>query len=222
MGPIYFPPEGFLLGHWQTEVTSMDRAMAKDDDGPSAPSSLGDQRLASEAATDPVAREVLARRLAPRVRRLSVALLRGAHDAEDATQLALLEILRSAHTFRGESSLEVWADRIAVRTAIRIARKRRLASVRSEAGIEPDDLPGPSPSSSVAESLPRSILAYLEELPEARRTVLVLRHAMGYSIEEIAEYTCTSVNTVKDRLLAARDQVRKMVRRDLATRRRTS
>lgn len=175
-----------------------------------------DLRLALAAEADPLARENLARRLEPRVRRLSVALLRSVADAEDAAQLALLEIVRSASTFRGESRLEAWADRIAVRTAIKVARQRRLASVRS-GSVEPDDLPCPAPASALAEGLPRSILAYLDELPEARRTVLVLRHAMGYSVQEIAEATGASVNTVKDRLLSARDQVRKMVRRELAT-----
>ena len=174
-----------------------------------------DVRLALAADADPLARDALARRLEPRVRRLSLALLRSVADADDAVQLALLEIVRSASTFRGESRLEAWADRIAVRTAIRVARQRRLASVRS-GDVEPDDLPSSPPGSDLAEGLPRSILAYLDELPEARRTVLVLRHAMGYSIQEIAVATDASTNTVKDRLLSARDQVRKMVRRELA------
>jgi RNA polymerase sigma-70 factor (ECF subfamily) len=192
----------------------MDRAMAKDDEC--------DAQLARDAATDPLARDALVRRLAPRVRRLSASLLRGGSDAEDVSQLALLEILRSVPGFRGESSLEAWADRIAVRTAIRVARQRRLASVRTKCEIEPDHLPSPVDANRAGEGLPRSILAYLDELPEARRTVLVLRHAMGYSLDEIAEYTGVSVNTVKDRLLAARDQVRKMVRRELAMVRSTS
>jgi RNA polymerase sigma-70 factor, ECF subfamily len=183
----------------------MDRAMAEDDD---------DAQLARDAATDPIARDALARRLGPRVRRLSASLLRNAHDAEDAAQLAMLEIVKSAPSFRGESTLEAWSDRIAVRTAIRVARERRLASVRSEA-LEPDELPHPA-REDATEGLPRPLLAYLEELPEARRTVLVLRHAMGYSLQEIADTTGVSINTVKDRLLSARDQVRRIVRRDLA------
>jgi RNA polymerase sigma-70 factor (ECF subfamily) len=107
-----------------------------------------------------------------------------------------------------------------VRTAIRVARERRLASVRMEGGVEPDELPLPSSPNETAEGLPRSILAYLDELPEARRTVLVLRHAMGCSVQEIAEHTGVSVNTVKDRLLSAREQVRRMVRRELSIGRR--
>lgn len=190
----------------------MDRAMAEDD---------GDTRLARDAATDKAARDAIVRRVQPRVVRLCASLLRGAHDADDAAQLAIIEILRSAPTFRGESTLEAWADRIAVRTAIRVARERRLASVRGNSELDPDDIPVQSASSDAAESIPRSILAYLDELPEVRRTVLVLRHAMGYSVPEIAEYTGVSVNTVKDRLLSAREQVRKMVRRELSTGRRT-
>jgi RNA polymerase sigma-70 factor, ECF subfamily len=191
----------------------MEGALAEDEE---------DARLAHEAASDPIARDELARRLGPRVRRLAASLFRNRHDAEDAAQLALLEIIRAAHGFRGESSLEAWADRIAIRTGIRVARERRLASVRSEREVEPDDLPAPEGASGLGEGLPRSVLDYLDELPEVRRTVLVLRHVMGYSIEEIAQQTDASVNTVKDRLLSAREQMRKMVRRDLAVGRRRS
>ena len=172
--------------------------------------------LAAQAAVDPEARERLVARLRQRVRRLVATFLRHSADADDATQLALLEILRAAPGYRGDSSLETWSDRIAVRTAIRVARQRRLATVR-EGGLEPDDLHAPQAPESLGESLPRSLRAYLDQLPEARRTALVLRHAFGHSIEEIAELTGASVNTVKDRLLHARDQVRRMVRRDVAT-----
>jgi RNA polymerase sigma-70 factor (ECF subfamily) len=63
---------------------------------------------------------------------------------------------------------------------------------------------------------PRPLVEYLAELPETRRVALVLRHVMGYSIEEIAELTEVSPNTVKDRLLRAREQVRKTLRRELS------
>jgi RNA polymerase sigma-70 factor (ECF subfamily) len=44
--------------------------------------------------------------------------------------------------------------------------------------------------------------------------VLVLRHMLDYSIDDIAELTEVSPNTVKDRLLHAREQLRRLVRRD--------
>jgi RNA polymerase sigma-70 factor (ECF subfamily) len=176
-----------------------------------------DAELAQSATSSAVAREVLARRLEPRVRKLAAALLRrnSSSDADDATQLALLEILRAAPSYRGDSKLEAWADRIAVRTTIRFARERRLAAVRTAPDVDLDELPQRTRTyERLAEELARPILDYLDELPEARRTALVLRHAMGYSVEEIAELTGASVNTVKDRLLQGREQIRKMVRRE--------
>jgi RNA polymerase sigma-70 factor, ECF subfamily len=186
--------------------------MAEEDDGANETTRGPDARKPSTARPDDVVS-----RLAPRARRIAGSLLRNAHDAEDAAQLALIELMKALPTFRGDGSIEAFCDRIVVRTAIRVARARRLSSVRSDGAIDPDELPGPQGESALSEGLPRTILAYLHELPEARRTALVLRHAMGCSMDEIAEHTGVSINTVKSRLLEAREQVRKMVRRDLAT-----
>ncbi|MCA9695062.1 MAG: hypothetical protein KC636_36115, partial [Myxococcales bacterium] len=78
----------------------------------------GEDRALMElvAQEHPLAREQLVRRLLSRVRRATRALLRDPADADDATQLCLIELLRSAASFRGEGSLEAWSDRIVVRT----------------------------------------------------------------------------------------------------------
>ena len=155
-------------------------------------------------------------RLRPRIARIAQALLRHHADAEDATQASMLEILRCAESYHGGGSFDGWADRIAVRTTLRLARQRRVRGLRI-GEEEPDALPAERPDTHLREGLPREVAEYLSELPETRRTALVLRHVLGYSIDEIAELTSVSVNTVKDRLLAAREQMRKQVRRDIAT-----
>lgn len=165
-------------------------------------------------AGDPAAQERLVALLLRRVRSIAVAILGHAQDAEDASQVVLLEILRSAPTYAGDS-LFAWADRIAVRTAVRHARQRRVRAAQVDLGADPEALAAGS-GASAAHALPRPIVDYLAELPEARRTALVLRHVLEYSIDEIAELTDTSPNTVKDRLLQARRQVRQSVRRELA------
>ncbi len=174
-----------------------------------------EQDLAAPDTDRPNGSGILGPELRGRVLRIARALLRNGADAEDAAQVSMLEIAKSLPSFRGESPFQAWADRIAVRTAMRFARTRRLVTVGNDASIQPDDLTAAEVESR-GEELPRPIRAYLDELPEARRTVLVLRHAMGYSVEEIAGLTGVSVNTVKDRLLQAREQIRKMVRRELA------
>ncbi len=151
-----------------------------------------------------------------RVRTISFAILGHPEDAEDASQNILMELLRSAGAYRG-GNLNAWADRIAVRTAVRYARQRRMRAAREDSAVDPDAF-APPVHSSFRHTIPRPILAYLGELPEARRTALVLRHVLDYGIAEIAVMTEVSPNTVKDRLLSARRQIRKCVRRDLATR----
>jgi RNA polymerase sigma-70 factor (ECF subfamily) len=182
-------------------------------------SSADNDSVAKLRVMPPISEEVVeaCARLRPRIARIARALLRDAADADDATQASLLEILRSAPRYRGDGSFDGWADRIAVRTTIRVARQRRVRGLRIEAA-EPDSLPSEPAPESYRDELPRDVKEYLGDLPEARRTALVLRHALGYSIDEIAELTGVSPNTVKDRLLAAREQVRKLVRRDIATR----
>jgi RNA polymerase sigma-70 factor, ECF subfamily len=150
--------------------------------------------------------------LSRRVRGIALSILGNTADAEDAMQAIFIELIRSLGTFRG-GKLVSWADSIAVRTAVRHARQRRVRGAR-DASVDPEELAF-EPRPTTDDGVPRPILEYLAELPETRRVALVLRHVMGYSVEEIAGLTEVSPNTVKDRLLRAREQVRKSLRREL-------
>ncbi len=158
------------------------------------------------------ARRRIVEQLSRRVRGIALSILGNSEDAADATQSIFLELFQSLPSFQGEN-LTPWADSIAVRTAVRHARSRRARSAR-DASVDPEELTV-EPSTPAEHRVPRAILEYLGELPETRRIALVLRHVMGYSIEEIAELTDVSPNTVKDRLHQAREQVRKTLRREL-------
>jgi len=158
------------------------------------------------AAGVPEAQEELAERLVMRVRRGAHALMRGSADADDSAQLALVEILRSAHDYSGDSTVERWADRIVGRSVVRFARAvRRRASafatvgVDDEATLERSDHP------------PRNLDECLGRLPTTAREALLLRHAFGQSVDEIAELTQVSPDTVRDRLALARREFRRLV-----------
>ncbi len=167
-------------------------------------------------AGDRRAQRVLAHRLAPRVLRIAQRLLPGSADAEDASQLALIEVLQSASTYSGESSIERWADRITARTAIRYARDQRRAPWHKPQSTDGTEVPVSGRVSTACEEAPKKIESYLAQIPIERREVLVLKHVLGCTVEEIAEMTGTPLGTVKDRLIAARRQVRKMIQRDIA------
>ena len=179
-----------------------------------SPSDLALMKLV--AGGDSHAQRVLAHRLAPRVQRLARRLVRSSADADDAAQVALMEILRSAEGYREEASIERWADRIAVRTALRHVRDQRRRGLLSFSADETEELPSESAQEErTREETPRALDEYLAELPAQRREVLVLKHALGYSTEEIAELIDKPVGTIKDRLVAARKQLRRTILREL-------
>jgi RNA polymerase sigma-70 factor (ECF subfamily) len=149
------------------------------------------------------------------VRTIALAVLGNRLDAEDASQSIMIEILGSAASYRGENLL-AWSDRISIRTAMRHARQRRVRATHCDPAPDVEEIGARAPERVPSHEIPRPLVEYLAELPEARRVALVLRHVMDYSVEEIAALTSASPNTVKDRLLHARQQMRRSIRRDLA------
>jgi RNA polymerase sigma-70 factor (ECF subfamily) len=166
------------------------------------------------ARCDPDAESRLVYRLLGRVQRATAALVPNPADKDDAAQVCMLEILRSARSYRGVGSIEAWSDRIVVRTALRFAKRRRRAEQRLDASADPDRIDSGGHDDPLSDNLPRTVRDYLAQLSEPRRTAIVLRHVLGYSIDEIASITRVSPNTVKDRLLTARREFRRLVRRD--------
>ena len=169
--------------------------------------------MVAVAARDGRAQAALVERLARRVRRVALLLCRSAADADDAAQAALMEILGSAATFRVATSLERWADRITTRTALRMVRRERTKQGLLGRWLVPGVLPWGG-AASAGPSEPLGLSDILSHLAPERREALVLRHALGYSVDEIAEVTGSPAGTVKDRLVAARKQIRRLLDRD--------
>jgi RNA polymerase sigma-70 factor (ECF subfamily) len=174
--------------------------------------------VAAVADGDPAARRKLVERVLDRTRRTVAYLVGADREADDMAQNALVQILRSAHTFRGECTLEYWADRITIRTAMRELRKRkRREQIEPEALVLGPQAPGVDVQADL--KLVRARLAQLlGKLTAERRTAVVLHHVHGYGIAEVAEMTEAPVNTVRDRLRVGRRQLRKRILSDRALR----
>lgn len=170
------------------------------------------QMMRFVAEGDERARRMVAKRLVGRVARLARALMPGHPDAEDAAQLALMEVLRSAPSYRAEGSLERWADRIAVRVILRHAKRERERRGRleralrerlaSSTSIRSDELSGTASS---------TLMRLLARLPEPRQQALVLKYGLGYSVRELAQLLELPLGTVKDRLMAGKKELRQLL-----------
>lgn len=194
---------------------------AAEDAAPRVPAAEVDQ-VHRAGRGDARAQTWLITRVLPRVRRIARTFLGASADADDAAQTALIAILRSAPTYRGEAAVEGWAGRIAVRATLKLAAERRRERPLSSTEMEVSEEEAAPESARSAEALPRDLRVYLEGLPEAQRTAVLLHHALDHSIEEIAATTEVSPDTVKSRLRLGLAALRKQIRQDIAIGRRRS
>lgn len=138
----------------------------------------------------------------------------GEQDSEDVAQEALIEICRSAPTFRGASSLTTWVHRVAVNVCLEHRRRRRPEFVPIEDGVVdlPSD-PASEPSAvAVRNEVKRDLESAVRRLPEIHRDVIVLHELQGLTYQECAEVLGCPVGTVKSRLNHAFGELREMLK----------
>ncbi len=167
------------------------------------------------ARKEPTASRALAARALRLVRPIARSICSDRSEQDDALQLALMEVLRATASYRGSGSLDGWIRRISTRAIMRHAKKRRAARVRVESTDTPGEREGASMNLTMLESLPRPLEHYLQSLPEAQRVALILRHAAGHSVVEVADMTEAPVPTVRSRIKKAQQELRRLIQRDL-------
>ncbi|WP_341318204.1 RNA polymerase sigma factor [Paraburkholderia sp. IMGN_8] len=176
------------------------------------------------AAGDQSAFELLMRRHNRRLYRLARATLRNDAEAEDALQEAYLSAYRSIGQFRGECALFTWLSRLVLNECLgrlrRYARRQNVIPiVNMDTDVNVDAMAAPDagpPEAEVARAEMRALLERkLDELPDAFRTVFVLRSVEEMSVEETA--TCLGIPeaTVRSRHFRARSLLRESLAREI-------
>jgi len=154
-------------------------------------------------------------------------------DAADITQDVFIKVFRNIGSFHGDSTLRTWLYRIALHEASNQRRwwsrhKRQEITIDSpgedEEGEETFCLGDTlmdghgSPFDHAAQSEVRErVEAALRQVPEAFRTVVVLREIEGMAYEEIAEILNVNLGTVKSRLRRGRDALKTFLLADGCT-----
>ncbi|MDJ0764374.1 MAG: RNA polymerase sigma factor [Myxococcota bacterium] len=176
----------------------------------------GDLALTRAAALgDPKAQRRLLERLFERVRRTMSYMAGGGADAEDLAQTALIQILSSAGSFRGDASLAYWADRVALQTAAKhFARRKRRKYIRESRFPAPPVAPSAVDETAERLRAKQRLAELLAMLSEKNRTALTLHYVLGYSIAEMATLCDCPINTIRGRLRQGRKQLKKLVSKD--------
>ena len=147
-------------------------------------------------------------------------------DAADITQEVFIKVFRSIRSFHGGSSLRTWLYRIALHEASNQRRwwsrhkKQEItidSSFEADSDAENNNLSlaatladrSDSPFDHAAQAEVRErVEAALRQIPEAFRTVVILREIEGFAYEEIAEILQVNLGTIKSRLTRGRAALR--------------
>jgi RNA polymerase sigma-70 factor (ECF subfamily) len=158
--------------------------------------SLSDAVLVARARdADERALEVLLARHQEKVERLTRRMLRDPEDARDASQEALAKVCVRLAQFRGGAQFSTWLHRLVVNTCLD-AVERRKARTHEPLGDELESDADPSRDVRIAE-LRRELCDALAEVSPQQAQVVLLKDALGYSFEEIAEAAGMPVGTAK-------------------------
>jgi len=160
--------------------------------------------------------EIVMRRHNQRLYRVARAILRNDGEAEDVMQDAYVRAYEHLDQFAGRAKFSTWLTRIAVHEALaRQHRGNRYQEFESMSEHEGDPMDrfaslAPNPEQQASTSEIRSLLEQaVEELPDAYRTIFMLRDVEEMSTTETAEVLEITEENVKVRLHRARALLRK-------------
>jgi RNA polymerase sigma-70 factor, ECF subfamily len=188
-----------------------------------AASSLTDAEIVRRVrAGEPELFEMLMRRHNRRLYRTARAVVKDEQEVEDVMQQAYVNAFAHLHQFEERSQFSTWLTRITLNEAFGRRRKMRQFASMPTLPSDSDENPGaimdaitsprPDPErQAYAQELRRVLEAAVDELPEAYRTVFMLRDVEGLSTSEAGEGLGLGEEAVKTRLHRARAMLRRSV-----------
>jgi RNA polymerase sigma-70 factor, ECF subfamily len=146
--------------------------------------------------------ETLLRRHHDRIHGLCRRIAGNEADAQDATQEALIAIVRGLPTFDGVSRFSTWAFRVATNACLDELRRRRR---RPLPGLDIDvDVAARDSDIGDAVGLRLDIDAAMARVPEEFRVAVTLRDLLGLDYAEIATVLGVPPGTVRSRIARGR------------------
>ena len=131
--------------------------------------------------------------------------------AEDAAQEAFMRAWVNLPSYQPRGCLRNWLYRIAINAALDVLRRKPEETLDDEEVLMVPDQAA-SPETALIEKERVALLRQaMKSLPEASRSVLVLREYGGLTYQEIAGVLDVPVGTVMSRLNYARNRLREIL-----------
>ena len=145
---------------------------------------------------------------------LAYRILRDPHQAQDATQQALIGVWRDLPTLRDPSRFDAWLHRLVVHACYVESRGTRRWSARIRT-LHVDQDPAPDLAGTLATR--QQLETAFRQLSLEQRAVVVLHHYQGLALTEIAEMLGIPAGTVRSRLHHALKRLRTILDADDAS-----
>ena len=165
--------------------------------------------------------EILMRRHNQRAYRVARAVLKHEDEVEDVMQQAYINAFAHLSQFQERSQFSTWLTRIVLNEAFGRRRKMRTAESilersagNDDRGVSMDTIQSPQPDperQAYAQELHRVLERAVDTLPDAYRTVFMLRDVEGLSTSETGDGLGLGDEAVKTRLHRARVMIRRAV-----------
>ena len=169
-------------------------------------------------AGDPRAIEAFVKAAGPPVLGVARKILGKCHpDVEDVVQEALFAALDALPRFRRECSVLHFVCRVAVLTSMNARRRLRVHELITSDSADVDQRPAdePTPMGHALSARRREAFRrLLDELPPEQAEVLALHCVLGYTVAETALSTGAPANTVRGRLITAKNVLRQRMAAD--------
>ena len=194
---------------------------------PAAPEQASDRELAVRAAQgDTPAFECIMRRHNRLLFRTARSILKSDEETEDALQESYLRAWRAMGSFRDDAQLSTWLVRIVINEALGRLRRRGAQVIplagAAASGLDEEtestvaDDPDEQPERlAMREELRQLMERRIDRLPDAYRTVFMLRAVEEMSVAETAVALALPEATVRTRFFRARSLLRESLSRDM-------
>ena len=148
--------------------------------------------------------------LRPRLHRYAARMTGSAVDGEDVVQETLVKVLESPPAIDNFSILERWLVRVTHNTAIDFLRSRSRQAA-TQAAEDMDMIIDPTASVDSGDTALVSLRTFMR-LPALQRSTVIFKDVLGYSLDEIAGFTESSIPAVKFALQRGRARLQELAR----------
>lgn len=155
--------------------------------------------------------EVLLERHHDRLRAVCAKVVGAGADADDATQMALISIVKNLDGYDGRAKFTTWSYRIATNAAIDEVRRRKR---RRSSSLDDDQQHHQvAAAGDLAEATTARLVveAGLAELADEFKMPVILRDLCGLDYEEIGEILGLAPGTVRSRIARGRGKLADLI-----------